>query len=664
MHLETLRSSPRIHPSVEGYLWSLIIAFINFPHHYQHKSLIRFFEATIFPNIYVHSVHTMRPPEDIVRFSSEASHTAGHTKKAVSKVEVSFEGIRGVSTLSVSSEGYCILPSTLEGSRNVAGNVRRNNTGSARALPPPTVQPTTAASLQLRPVSERASDSRKIGGDGDSDSNSDYDSDSDSGPTAGHGRGRSTKRIRRERLTPSRYKAFTNEITKAFAARAFFARRIEIILLSMNISSGQHGASSEVLRRFPDHYDKMTRKFRKENRIREWDTELRDRFFPDASSHHQTHRSSFAILEDIIPLVEENVLRRLSQAEGLLPGLATTGEKYENIADIIESLMDTGRLDASIQENHEVSFAILYQAASTLLKYPSNAIAHLDGVPSLISSLIDSYMARMNDQLAVDLGRKHGVVFQHIPELETSEGHESFPNWLRRSRDDSPLSSEYVDWVLSGCKPEETYQCCRRWEESRQDRRGFRKEFIFRLTDVPHMEVISAVLFKESHPIKIEDMSESDVENMGWFPSSPGKKHSPSRSHGNKPENYYWRYEMSKMYPVGTRIGENVTFRVSMDDEVLGIFLPKGGWLGWEDISENSSSIEALEAQLATFHSRGCILWLYAREMSSISCQPIRTKPAAASNRLHTPRKSPTIDSIRNWYKHPAHTHKKPVEGQ
>ncbi|KAK1708090.1 hypothetical protein BDP67DRAFT_493004 [Colletotrichum lupini] len=485
----------------------------------------------------------MRPPEDIVRFSSEASHTAGHTKKAVSKVEVSFEGIRGVSTLSVSSEGYCILPSTLEGSRNVAGNVRRNNTGSARALPPPTVQPTTAASLQLRPVSERASDSRKIGGDGDSDSNSDYDSDSDSGPTAGHGRGRSTKRIRRERLTPS-----------SFCCSGILRKE----------NRGQHGASSEVLRRFPDHYDKMTRKFRKENRIREWDTELRDRFFPDASSHHQTHRSSFAILEDIIPLVEENVLRRLSQAEGLLPGLATTGEKYENIADIIESLMDTGRLDASIQENHEVSFAILYQAASTLLKYPSNAIVHLDGVPSLISSLIDSYMARMNDQLAVDLGRKHGVVFQHIPELETSEGHESFPNWLRRSRDDSPLSSEYVDWVLSGCKPEETYQCCRRWEESRQDRRGFRKEFIFRLTDVPHMEVISAVLFKESHPIKIEDMSESDVENMGWFPSSPGKKHSPSRSHGNKPENYYWRYEMSKI------------------------------------------QVEALEAQLATFHSRGC----------------------------------------------------------
>ncbi|KAM0332160.1 hypothetical protein ACHAQA_002434, partial [Verticillium albo-atrum] len=89
---------------------------------------------------------------------------------------------------------------------------------------------------------------------------------------------------------------------------------------------------------------------------------------------------------------------------------------------------------------------------------------------------------------------------------------------------------------------------------------------------------VSVVLFKGGLATTVRDIPAGTLSDIGWFKGPLDSE--------------YWEYQYRSAYSMGTKHSERYLFKVSMDYEVLGMHLPNGTWIKWdESVAANVNGI-------------------------------------------------------------------------
>ncbi|KAK1625617.1 hypothetical protein BDP81DRAFT_435064 [Colletotrichum phormii] len=203
----------------------------------------------------------------------------------------------------------------------------------------------------------------------------------------------------------------------------------------------------------------------------------------------------------------------------------------------------------------------------------------------------------LKDFFAVPYINRLGVGISYVLEvaLATELHPESlvhyFPDYIEvidcieASRINGSLSCQYMDWINPCLGTQEIEDICEKWkvavrtETCKTYRRrmssfiDIRQEFY---DGIHQRSVVSLVLLKGGYPASIKDVSANELQVMGWFEDGKGG---------------YWRYEYEAAKDEASfwrsaKTGGMAFFRVAMDGEVLGMDLPNGKWIGWNDLED------------------------------------------------------------------------------
>ncbi|EXF75070.1 hypothetical protein CFIO01_09229 [Colletotrichum fioriniae PJ7] len=539
----------------------------------------------------------MNFPTNPPRFASQLSHYSTHDLMSTFKAPSIDPKVARDTTTVHSPAKPRVLGNFSEEPRNVAGDVRRKIDGLARAQPPPLQQP------GARKYRRRALDSENTGDyDGDSSDLESASCLSNQSLSAVHAfdaigihrhvleGGASKEPVLSEDLQEVSKRLDEIRQLRTRNREEGSMRREQLLKWHHDRHSQRHSRIlSSLDRERPGQPDSVLQELidgehtawttDMEKQVRQWDAALRDDISPTTQPHHGENYSSPDIVEDIIRVVEENVLKSFTEAEYSFPRPSITGEKYEHIADAAEHFTSTYFLGATLKWNPAGGigpYEALHRVTSVCFTRRPEVFGVTDDLSLMTQFLVDSYMSKMTEHLAVDLGRAHGIFVQRGPRLHTLRRQELFCDWLRRIRSNKRSSIEYVDWVLSGVDSKQLSRCCRDWKTPLKDLRA-RKEFFLGIS-LPG--IVSMVIFEENSPIMVKNMPAHETEKLGWFQSS-----SSDELLG------HWRYELRHAYGRGFERGESFVYRVTMDDEVLGMHSPDGRWHAWEEVSRELPSI-------------------------------------------------------------------------
>ncbi|WYZ40170.1 hypothetical protein EsH8_IV_000511 [Colletotrichum jinshuiense] len=194
--------------------------------------------------------------------------------------------------------------------------------------------------------------------------------------------------------------------------------------------------------------------------------------------------------------------------------------------------------------------------------------------------LIDGYVSKIFQALAD--AAVIGVTVDQV-----SKGYLDITQVFDTSRNSRHLSQAYKTWMCAGHEVDKISELCDTWQRYREQgerdrlkkimaRGNIRQEFCL---DVHRPGVVSLILFKENLPTTVRDVPAKELEDIGWF-------RMPAANQG--PE--YYEYQYRSAYSVGTKQSEKYLFKVTMNHEVLGLYLPNGEWVGWDESMESGSS--------------------------------------------------------------------------
>ncbi|KAF9876168.1 hypothetical protein CkaCkLH20_06111 [Colletotrichum karsti] len=187
--------------------------------------------------------------------------------------------------------------------------------------------------------------------------------------------------------------------------------------------------------------------------------------------------------------------------------------------------------------------------------------------------LIDHYITRLGQDLA-------DAAAKRVDPEQITQGELPIVSILSTSSLGGHLSQAYSNWMCLGFPPHRLAELGVTWDRIRKKEKcneyrktmasaNIRQEFCF---GIHTPGVVSVVLFKGDLPSTITDVDPSVLERIGWFPVS-----SIDESLG------YWQYDYCSPYSLANKQAEKALFRVTMDSEVLGMYLPNGEWLAWEE---------------------------------------------------------------------------------
>ena len=177
--------------------------------------------------------------------------------------------------------------------------------------------------------------------------------------------------------------------------------------------------------------------------------------------------------------------------------------------------------------------------------------------------LVDRYTNKVLDALVT---ASDGA--KSFQDQETSL--EPLYNLIINSRSRGHLSKEYLEWITSNIDPVDIERCCLRATALAKYREitkslniGIKQVFC---PDIFEPGVVSLVTFKGTLATSIKPVSNEDLYIMGWF--------------WDERLGQYWRFEVDKR-PPNRIFTEGTVFKVSMDEETLGMYVGTGDMLEW-----------------------------------------------------------------------------------
>ncbi|KAJ3544790.1 hypothetical protein NM208_g2863 [Fusarium decemcellulare] len=489
--------------------------------------------------------------------------------------------------------------------RNVAGHVRRTQQSNTSMAQPPPRNPQRAT--LARPL--RPSDSQKRGKgtlrDGDnSDSESDRDSNrkrqrDEDGGTLRSPRPRKTepgdmpqrlmpnydeedaKRMKLHRVL----KDIESEGKRIRESRAHNRRQAPKWKADLVSHVSQH----ETLRTPCEEEDSQIQKEKMLGNIRAWQSKMQtfldEALYGDVEEKLLEEGQSgigagkpLDYLEDVLLQVESGIYQRCSNCGFYAPNDADSqalmGDELDLVATVVAFCRNLWCYVSGIRDVNKQSITA---AASRFVEKNCNSSKDTR-VARDIKALEDAYMLTLRDGF-VDMFLKDRQF------LWRPRGEQSLESVraIRFSRRKGHLTSEYMDWAISAADLEEVEKCCARMQqEIRAETIRTYKETMRSVTEItqefcPNLVrpgLVSLVLFKGSYAATIRDVSDAELREMGW--------HIDQRA-----ELRYWRYTVDERVDGQSGIAKMTIFKISMDDEVMGMWVPYG--LEHADIHDSQS---------------------------------------------------------------------------
>jgi len=191
--------------------------------------------------------------------------------------------------------------------------------------------------------------------------------------------------------------------------------------------------------------------------------------------------------------------------------------------------------------------------------------------------VIEAYTQKLVEDLTAALLRDklHGLT---LPDPDSLK----IPQLLARSRRDDHLTQESVDWISSSAKADELEKCCVEWQrEVRRDmcheyRRNTERAMSVRQEFCPGIVrpgVVSLVLFKGGYPSAVTEVLGSDLLTFGWR-----RERLPNG-----------RFDYCSTRIVTVQKSKEVAVKVTMEEELLGMWTPSGQWVAWDTAASDSN---------------------------------------------------------------------------
>ncbi len=496
--------------------------------------------------------------------------------------------------------------------RYVAGHVRRKTGNTVRADPPPSHPPQTSSMpANRRPNQKKKASNRPGNGSG---SDSDTDSDSNGRPKRdGHGISGARRRAADpsdasearlhnraaaiEREESDRMKLFqtlqqvTHEWHHVHRHRrdnheAVGEKRRQILLRRHDKMTGQWSPSSEI----PGAVTAPSRPGLPQEdsagtdrmilKIRQWEMDYRvfldkalrsdiEQKLLEESQSGEAPVNPLDCLEDVLGRVETNVIVCCRQFAPSGWGLSSSFQNVGlGLVGIVKALYHCLWIHLSQAEN-EASDVVAAATAFVKENCPDQAFFQDT------DALTTAYMARIVEGLVEAVMRDRSTA-QPKPDAESL----GLVQIIGKSRNDGRMTAEYMAWMCSDVEANVVEQSCLQWQK------GLKAEAV----DAVHVAmkgaaqqklcqgiirpgVVSLVLFKGNSAQTIRDVSASELMRMGWFYQSFG----PSGS-------TYWRH---KIYARNSWDSRGVAFMVSMDEEILGMWMPNGTFY-WDEVLDET----------------------------------------------------------------------------
>ncbi len=491
--------------------------------------------------------------------------------------------------------------------RQAAGFVRRKPGNSVRAEPPPNPPPQTASTPRHRRPNQRKKGTNGVGNGSGSDSDS--DSDSNWRPNR-DGEGISVARRRPTGPSAAPETPLPNRaaIEREERARMKLFRTLQAVTeewdhvrhrRKINHEAGER-RRSVLLRRYDEMSGRSTslpgavlrphqpeipivQQPRQDSAprvadIRRWEAN-RKRFLDEVLHGHidktlfeGSQGSGVAVnpsdyLEDVLGRVESDIIGRCREFD---PSATNWALAFQNpglrLVAIVKALYQG--LCGHLSQLGDKATDVAVDAAKFIEDNCPNRTHFRD-----TDALMDAYMAKIIDGLVEAVLRERSTG-QRIPDPERL----GLVPFIRESRHDGRMTSAYMDWICSDVEASVVEQCCVQWQkglrrEAVQTVRRTMKSIVEQefCPDLLRPGVVSLVLFKDRSAQNIRDLSRYELMDIGWF----SEVVQPSRG------SEYWRHEIYPARPWG---GPRQTiFKVSLDDEILGMWMPNGQFVGWDE---------------------------------------------------------------------------------
>jgi hypothetical protein len=279
-------------------------------------------------------------------------------------------------------------------------------------------------------------------------------------------------------------------------------------------------------------------------------------------------------LEDILGRVESNIIVRCRQFD---PSTRSWALSFRNpglrLVAIVKSLYDSLWRHLSRPGNAAANVA----AAVTAFveeNCPDKAIFQDHNV------LTNAYMARIIEGLVEAVLRDRSAA-QPNPDAESL----GLLKIIEKSRNDGQMTTAYKAWMCSNVETNVVEQYCLEWQK------GIRAEAVEMgrvamkaatqqklCQGIIRPGTVSLVLFKDNSAQTIRDLSANELRRIGWF--YPCQWSAPSGSP-------YWRH---RIYPRNKWDSIGAVFKVSMDEEILGMWMADGTFLGWDEVQDQDET--------------------------------------------------------------------------
>jgi len=493
--------------------------------------------------------------------------------------------------------------------RHLAGHVRRKTGGAVRATPPPSHPQQTSSTPRNRPPNQRKKGSNRFGNGSGSDSDSDSDPNRKlrrNGDGISGARRRPAKpsdasepllpnRAAIEREESERMKLFRvlQEVTDKWGRirhrrrenQEAGDRREQLLLRRYAEMRGQCSTSLEypgavtrvhrleVLQESQDDWQDSGWMSRMVCKIEKW--EANRRCFLDEVLYGDIEKKLLeeeqcgmapgkpsVHLEAILGRVESDVISRCHQFD---PSTRDWGLSFPSLelrlVAIVKALYQGLWIHLS-QPGNEAADLVAATAAFVEENCPDRSLFRDN------EALTDAYMAKIIEGL-VEAALRDRSTAQRNPNPESLR----LVRIIRESRNDGHMTSAYMGWICSDVEANVVEQCCVQWEKGRKAeaveklrsalRSIIQQEFC---PNIIRPGVVSLVLLKADIAQTVRNVSEGELMEIGWFSQSP-------QFLGSK----YWRYELC------SRGLEDTILKVSMAHEILGMWMPNGKFLGWDE---------------------------------------------------------------------------------
>ncbi|KAF4987346.1 hypothetical protein FDECE_15471 [Fusarium decemcellulare] len=289
-------------------------------------------------------------------------------------------------------------------------------------------------------------------------------------------------------------------------------------------------------------------------------------------------------LQDVLLQVESGIYQRCSNCGLYKPDdtdpQAFTSDEFDLVAAVVAFCRNLWYDVSGIRDINKQSITA---AASRFIEKSCNS-PEGTRVARDIKALENAYMLTIRDGF-VDM-------FLKDPEfLWRPQGEQSLEavRAIKFSRHKGHLTSEYMDWAISAADSEEVEKCCARMQQEirAETIQTYKKTMTLatRITQefCPNLVrpgLVSLVLFKGSYATTVRDVSDAELREMGW--------HIDKRA-----EQPYWRYTVDERVNSRRGTAKTTIFKISMDDEVMGVWMPNGLELNWNADIYESQGCEA-----------------------------------------------------------------------